>query len=193
MKRQAYGNKSTCPQKSFLSLLRHTLHSRGKGQIFSYLLLFASISLNMSCQAQTFRYFDVHTSGNLAKLTPKNYILLPRRPGNEYNLYHIQNPTELKKELKKRLRTVFPPSDTSLVQLLDSIEYKSLFRKDLKIYYCEYYVALNALPHVQRIEDKLFQFFRATQTINLNDFLRIDSTHFEQSNLSISKLGKIFK
>lgn len=177
----------------FLSLLRRMLYLGSKRQTFTYLLLFACISLSMSCQAQTLRYFDVHTFGNLAKLTPKHYVLLPRQPGNECNLYDIKNPTELNKELKKHLRTVFPPSDTSLVPLLDSIEYKGLFRKDLKIYYCEYYVALNALPHAQKIEDKLFQFFGATQTINLNDYLKIDSTCFEQSHFAISKLGKIFK
>lgn len=188
MKTSLYSLKSP-----LLELMKQTLPSKDKGRTFSYLLLFACISLSISCQAQAFRYFDVQTSGGLVTLTPKNYVLLPRQPGNEYNLYDIKNPIELKNELKKCLQIVFSPSDTSLIPLLDSIEYKSLFRKDLKIYYCEYYVPLKALPHVQRIEDKLFQFFQETQTINLNNYIKIDSVYFEQSNLSISKLGKIFK
>lgn len=177
----------------FLSLIRRTLHLGDKGQTFSYFLLFISISLSMSCQAQTFRYFDVETSRNLAILTPKNHPLLPIRPANEYNMYGIKNQTKLTNEYKKRLRAVFPHPDTTLIQLLDSIDYKSVFRNDLKIYYCEYKFSPENIPSVQKIEDKLFRFFQETQTINLSNYIRIDSTYFEQSNYSFAKLGILLK
>lgn len=177
----------------FLSLLRRMLYLGTKRQTFTYLLLFACISLSMSCQTQTFRYFDVETSRNLAILTPKNHPLLPIRPANEYNMYGIKNQTKLTNEYKKRLRAVFPHPDTTLIQLLDSIDYKSVFRNDLKIYYCEYKFSPENIPSVQKIEDKLFRFFQETQTINLSNYIRIDSTYFEQSNYSFAKLGILLK
>lgn len=173
--------------------MKRTLYLGSKGQIFLYFLLFISISLSMSCQAQTFRYFDVETSRNLAVLTPKNYVLLPVKPANEYNMYGIKNQDALVNEYKKRLQAVFPHPDTTLIHLLDSITYKSVFRKNLKIYYCLYKFSPEALPRVQKIEDKLFQFFQETQAINLSDYIRIDSVYFEESNFSFTKLGMLFK
>lgn len=177
----------------FLSLLKRMLHVGDKGQTFSYFLLFISINLSMSCQAQTFHYFDVDTLKYTAILTPRNYNLIPSRPANDYNLYGIKNQTGLTNEYKKRLQAVFPNPDTALIQLLDSIEYKSVFRKNLRIYYCHYQVPIKALVRVQEIEDKLFQFFQETQTINLGDYIRVDSVRFEESNYSFAKLGLLFK
>lgn len=177
----------------FLSILKQTLHLGDKGQIFCYFLLFISINLSMSCQAQTFHYFDVDTLKYTAILTPRNYNLIPFRPANDYNLYGIKNQTGLTNEYKKRLQAVFPNPDTALIQLLDSIAYKSVFRKNLRIYYCHYRVPIKALVRIQEIEDKLFQFFQETQTINLGDYIRIDSVRFEESNYSFAKLGLLFK
>lgn len=157
------------------------------------ILIIICLALSAQSNAQTFRYFDVQTLKHTALLIPKNHVLLPIQPRNEYNMYGIKNQTGLTSEYKKCLQVVFPNPDTSLIQLLDSIEYKSVFRNNLKIYYCHYRVPLKALPRVQEIEDKLFQFFQETQTINLSDYLRIDSVRFEQSNYSFAKLGMLLK
>lgn len=160
---------------------------------YCYFLILLCMGLHLRGPAQTFRYFDVEPLKYTVLLIPKNHVLLPIQPRNEYNMYGIKNQTGLTNEYKKRLQAVFPNPDQSLIQLLDSIEYKSIFRKNLKIYYCHYRVPIEALPRVQRIEDKLFQFFQETKTINLSDYLRIDSTRFEQSNYSFAKLGMLLK
>lgn len=112
--------------------------------------------LHLRCPAQTFRYFNVQTLKYTALLVPKNHVLLPIQPRNEYTMYGIKNQIRLKNEYKKRLKAVFAHPDISLIQLLDSIDYKSVFRKKLKIYYSHYRVPIEALPRVQEIEDKLF-------------------------------------
>lgn len=160
---------------------------------FGYILISICLILGVQSNAQIFHYFDVHTLKNLVILTPKKHPLLPIRPANEYNLYGIKNKTELTNEYKKRLQAIFPHPDAALIQLLDSIDYKSVFRNDLKIYYCEYKFSPENTPNVQKIEDKLFLFFQETQTINLNNYIRIDSTYFEQSNYSFAKLGMLLK
>lgn len=160
---------------------------------FDFILIIICLVIGGQGHAQTFRYFDVKTLKYTAILIPKNHVLLPVRQANEYNMYGIKKPAEVKNEYKKRLKIVFPQPDTTLIKLLDSIAYKSVFRNDLKIYYGEYKVPLKALPRIQKIEDKLFQFFEETQTIRLKDYLIIDSTRFEESNLTIFKLGKLFK
>lgn len=160
---------------------------------FGSILIILCLVLGIQSNAQTFTYFDVQTLRNLVILTPKNHPLLPIRPANEYNMYGIKNQTGLRNEYRKRLQVVFPQPDTTIIHLLDSIDYKSVFRNDLKIYYCEYKFSPENIASVQKIEDKLFQFFQETQTINLSDYLRIDSTRFEQSNYSFAKLGWLLK
>lgn len=160
---------------------------------FHSILIIICLVFSAQSNAQTFRYFDVEPLKYTAILRPKNYVHIPFRPANDYNLYGIKNKTGLTNEYKKRLQAVFPNPDTALIHLLDSIEYKSVFRKNLRIYYCHYRVPIKALVRVQEIEDKLFQFFQETQTINLGDYIRIDSVRFEESNYSFAKLGLLFK
>lgn len=162
-------------------------------KIFDSILIIICLMFGVQSSAQTFRYFDVEISSNLAVLTPKNHVLLPVQSANEYNMYGIKNQTELVNEYKKRLQDVFPNPDTTLIHLLDSIAYKSVFRNNLKIYYCLYKFSPEVLPRVQKIEDKLFQFFQETQTINLSNYIRVDSAYFEESNFSFTKLGMLFK
>lgn len=177
----------------FLYHMRQTLHLGSKRHIFLYSLLFVSISLSISGQQQTFRYFDVKTLKNLVILTPKNITYQPARPANEFNLYSIKNQEELNNQFRKSLRTVFPQPDTSLIQLFDSIAYKGIFRKELKIYYCEYKFSPENLPSVHKIENKLYQFFVETQKMDLSPCLYIDTLHFEQSNCGIYRLSSLFK
>lgn len=188
MKSNRYAFKSL-----FLSIRKETLHLGDKEQMFSYFLLFICTSLSMSGQEQTFRYFDIQTLKNLVILTPKNITYQPARPANEFNLYSIKNQEELNNQFRKSLRAVFPQPDTSLIQLFDSIAYKGIFRKELKIYYCEYKFSPENLQSVHKIEDKLHQFFVETQKMDLSPCLYIDTLHFEQSNCGIYRLSSLFK
>lgn len=157
-----------------------------------FLILFC-IGLTMKCQSQTFKYFDVLNLKSIAILTPKNHVLLPIRPANEFNVYGIKDQTALNNQFEKHLRSVFPAPDSALIQLLDSVTYKSVFRKDLKIYYCEYQVPPKVLPSIQKMEDKLFQFFLETQKIDLAPYISIDTLRFEQSNCTQFKLSRWLK
>lgn len=160
---------------------------------FRYFLILLCIGMTLKCQSQTFKYFDVLKLKNIAILTPKNHVLLPIRQANPFNTYGIKNPDALNKEFKKVLQTIFPSPDSTLIQLLDSVAYKSIFRNDLKIYYCEYQLPPKALPSVQAIEDKLFRFFQETQKIDLRPYISIDTVRFEQSNCAQLKMSRWLK
>lgn len=108
-------------------------------------------------------------------------------------MYSIKNQQELDNQFKRRLYKVLPIPDSTFLQLLDSITYKGIFRKELKIYCCEFHTHLENLPSVQKVEDKLFRFFLETQKIDLNSYLVIDTARFEQSNYSIYKMSHWLK
>lgn len=76
------------------------------------ILIIICLALSAQSNAQTFRYFDVQTLKHTALLIPKNHVLLPIQPRNEYNMYGIKNQTGLTSEYKEcclNKRRIFQP------------------------------------------------------------------------------------